>query len=92
MTPRYKLEMAKEHLASLPPDLIVVQDAVDVSDMSSILTTITPGSYDWCFRPDHSVMKESNLIQARKIKIPSDFLKVPKALEGMVLSLLKYAL
>lgn len=62
MTPRYKIDMVKNYLKSVPPDVIVVQDAIDVSDIASVLDTIDQ-SYDWHFRPDHSKMSPDEIEQ-----------------------------
>jgi len=54
LTPRYKIDMVKEFLTVLVPDIIVVQDAIDLSDMGGVLDAVGHGSYQWYFRPDHS--------------------------------------
>ena len=33
LTPRYKIEMVKEYLSSTKPDILIVQDCIDCSDM-----------------------------------------------------------
>lgn len=42
--------MVKEYLHSAP-DIIVVQDSIDLSDMAGVLDSVGNGSYQWYFRP-----------------------------------------
>lgn len=54
LTPRFKIDMVKEYLNAGVPDVIVIQDAIDSSDMAGVLDAVGHGSYQWYFRPDLS--------------------------------------
>ena len=57
LTPRYKIDMAKEYLASNKPDVILIQDCIDCADMIRVLEEIGNGTYGTHFIPDRSEFK-----------------------------------
>ena len=52
LTPRYKIDMVKEYLSSTKPDILIVQDCIDCSDMVNILDQVGNGDYEWQFTPE----------------------------------------
>ena len=54
LTPRFKIDMVKDYLNNGVPDVIVIQDAIDSSDMAGALDAVGHGCYQWYFRPDRS--------------------------------------
>jgi len=55
LTPKYKVDMMKDYLQSVNPDVIILQDAIDHNDIITVLEDISHGSLEWHFRPDQSV-------------------------------------
>ena len=62
LTPKYKIDMAKDYLQATTPDVIILQDAIGHNDITSVLDEIgSGGSYEWYFRPDHSKFSPSEI-------------------------------
>ena len=40
LTPRYKIEMVKEYLSSTKPDILIIQDCIDCSDMVKLINLL----------------------------------------------------
>ena len=55
LTPKYKVDMMKDYLQSINPDVIILQDAIDHNDIITVLEDISHGSLEWHFRPDQSI-------------------------------------
>ena len=52
--------MVKDYLQSSLPDVIILQDAIDHTDITTILEQIGNSSYEWYFRPDHTNQSQTN--------------------------------
>ena len=55
LTPKYKIDMVKDYLQTTTPDVIILQDAIMINDITAVLDEIGSGGlYEWYFRPDRS--------------------------------------
>ncbi len=54
LTPRYKIDLVRQHLAKDVPDIVLIQDSIDYADIMAVLSDVSNGMYDWHFEPDRS--------------------------------------
>lgn len=53
LTPRYKMDMIEKFIEGVP-DVIIMQDAIEYSDIATVLDKVAGGKYECHFNPDHS--------------------------------------
>ena len=66
LTPRYKIDMVKEYLSSTKPDILIVQDCIDCSDMVNILDQVGNGDYEWQFTPEDHLQSDDEEYEDNK--------------------------
>lgn len=60
ITPKYKIDMVQDYLSTSMADIILVQDCIEISDITSTIEKVGGGTYDWYFNPDKAQSGEKS--------------------------------